>query len=162
MTQSPIEDACIQIKPTPKLVQFLLKNVQVDSDTPKGIVELKNCKKSSRNSCVLSLVDVKWLKAFLVKYRETRREEIYLHELIRGAKVVLPQPKVIPRNPELDARVKKLYAQQQNKVYQRMTKHVDNFRSKAPEDTLAYQSKHKGYKRWIGSKFWFCFSKRDE
>lgn len=90
---------------------------------------------------LLSLKDLHWLYQYINKYNKDNLKKVYLHELIEGCEIVLPKNPQIPRNPELENRCKKLRAQHENKVYNSMTKNVDNVRKKYPEDTLAFQSK---------------------
>lgn len=135
-----IEDHHIKIKPTLKLTDFILKNL-ADKDIPDNINKLKNSPKNKRSNCFLSVNDIKWLKSYIVEHQNTFSTNIYLHELLEGVDVKLPEPKVTPRNPELEARIKRLQAQQDARDYKAMTKGVDNFRKHLPEDTIAYQSK---------------------
>lgn len=89
---------------------------------------------------LLSLQDLHWIYRHIIKSKDSQNK-VYLHELIEGSEIILPENQEVPRNPELEKRCKKLRAQQQNKDYHDMTKNVDNVRKKYPEDTLAYQSK---------------------
>ncbi|XP_046569754.1 LOW QUALITY PROTEIN: transmembrane protein 199-like [Haliotis rubra] len=52
-------------------------------------------------------------------------EKIYLHELMQGSEVCLPTVKLPPRNPELEARIQKLKAEQSNREYRHMTRNID-------------------------------------
>lgn len=135
-----IEDHHIKIKPTSKLTNFILKNLP-DKDVPDNINILKKSPKNKRVNCFLSINDIKWLKTYILEHQSTFSKGIYIHELLEGVDVKLPEPKVTPRNPELEARIKKLQAQQDARDYKAMTKGVDNFRKHLPEDTIAYQSK---------------------
>ena len=40
----------------------------------------------------------------------------------------MPEPKLAPRNPDLEARIKKLKVQQEQKDYEKMTDNVDPWR----------------------------------
>jgi len=46
---------------------------------------------------------------------------VYLHELLEGTDVNLPEPVIPPRDPELEARVQKLRAEAAEREYSRMT-----------------------------------------
>ncbi|XP_065281132.2 transmembrane protein 199 [Dermacentor albipictus] len=56
---------------------------------------------------------------------------VYLHKLLEGSELCLPSPVTPPRNPELEARVQKLKAQQLNRDYDRMTSDVDVCRARS-------------------------------
>lgn len=56
---------------------------------------------------------------------------VYLHKLLEGSELCLPTPVTPPRNPELEARVQKLKAQQLNRDYDRMTSDVDVCRARS-------------------------------
>ncbi|KAL4224025.1 hypothetical protein ACF0H5_017482 [Mactra antiquata] len=56
---------------------------------------------------------------------ESGDKKIYLHEMLDGSDLVLPEYKAPPRNPELEARCKKLRAQLEDKQYKAMVKNVD-------------------------------------
>lgn len=49
----------------------------------------------------------------------------HFHEMMSGCEMVLPEPKFPPRNPELEARIKKLRAEQENREYRKMTENID-------------------------------------
>ncbi|XP_033747376.1 transmembrane protein 199-like [Pecten maximus] len=49
----------------------------------------------------------------------------YLHEVLQDSDINLPCVKLPPRNPELEARIQKLKAEQENKRYKEMTRNVD-------------------------------------
>uniref|UniRef100_A0A131YIQ4 Endoplasmic reticulum based factor for assembly of v atpase n=1 Tax=Rhipicephalus appendiculatus TaxID=34631 RepID=A0A131YIQ4_RHIAP len=56
---------------------------------------------------------------------------VYLHKLLEGSELCLPSPVTPPRDPELEARVQKLKAQQLNRDYDRMTSDVDVCRARS-------------------------------
>lgn len=143
MPLESIVDPTIRIKPSIKLVDFILKNIRDTDDAPTGIVSLSKSKKSKKEiaNVTLKIEDLRWLNKYLAEYRKTATEKIYLHELFDNSDVILPSPKVTPRNPELEARIKKLKAQQNAREYQAMTKNIDSVRKFLPEDSISYQSK---------------------
>lgn len=53
----------------------------------------------------------------------------------------LPENEIVPRNPELEKRIQRLKAEQEQRKYESMTKNVDSTRQNKPEDTIAFQSK---------------------
>ncbi|XP_014674869.1 PREDICTED: transmembrane protein 199-like [Priapulus caudatus] len=52
-------------------------------------------------------------------------EKVYLHELLADSEVLLPQPVMEPRNPELVVRLERLKHEQEDREYRKMTKGVD-------------------------------------
>lgn len=82
----------------------------------------------------LTVSDLKWLK-------HNVDLDVPLHELLTKWDVEVPEPPVIPRNPELEARIQRLKVEQEERDYRSMTKNVDSIRVKHPEDTIGYQLK---------------------
>lgn len=145
MPLESIANPTITIKPSVKLIDFILNNVKDKvNDAPDGITFLYKSRKSKKEkiaNAILKIEDLKWLNKYLKKYRETVTKKIYLHELFDDSDVILPMPKETPRNPELEARIQKLKAEQNTREYQSMTKSIDSMRKFLPEDSIAYQSK---------------------
>jgi hypothetical protein len=56
------------------------------------------------------------------------QQKLHFHELVSKCELILPQPQFAPRNPELEARIKKLKIQQDQREYNRMTDNVDPWR----------------------------------
>lgn len=139
MPVEQIEDPSVRLRPTLKLINFVKKHVNA-KDLPDCFREIKKSNKNS-SPVLLKVQDIKWLNNLLINHRSKNEEKIYLHELLEGVDLILPEPKITPRNPVLDARVRKLQAQQDARDYNAMTKDVDALRRKLPDDTLAYQSK---------------------
>ncbi|KAJ7309019.1 hypothetical protein JRQ81_008305 [Phrynocephalus forsythii] len=50
--------------------------------------------------------------------------EVYLHELLEGSEIFLPEVKKPPKNPELAARLEKIKARLANEEYKQMTRNV--------------------------------------
>jgi len=143
MPLESIVDPTIKIKPSSKMIDFISCNVK-DSVAPDNIRLLHKSKRSKEGkivNAILTLTDIRWLNDFLINYRKTATKKIYLHELLSNSDVILPTLKETPRNPELEARIQKLTAQQNAKEYEAMTKSIDSARKFLPEDTIAYQSK---------------------
>lgn len=144
MPLESIVDPTITIKPSVRLIDFILNNVKDINDAPGGITFLCKSKKSKKEkiaNAMLKIEDLSWLNKYLKKYRKSATKMIYLHELFDDSNVLLPMPKETPRNPELEARIQKLRAQQNAREYQTMTKSIDSMRKFLPEDSIAYQSK---------------------
>jgi hypothetical protein len=64
----------------------------------------------------------------------------HFHEIMEKCVVILPEPVIPPRNPELEARVQKLRAQQAERDYKRMTLNISG-RQHYTEEPLSHQSK---------------------
>lgn len=141
MSVEPNEDSTLKIQPNAKLVDFFTNRMKNATGAPKNIRKLKSCSASERSECFLSVKDIEWLNSYLSERRKTSNEKIYIHELLVDADLQLPKPKVTVRSPELEARIKKLTAQQNAREYRAMTKGIDSFQKHHPEDTIAYQSK---------------------
>ncbi|XP_073421806.1 transmembrane protein 199 [Dendrobates tinctorius] len=70
-----------------------------------------------------SLVSFRVLRELHSLLRE-RGSSIYLHELLEGSEIHLPEVKLPERNPELVARLEKIKAKLANEEYKRITKNV--------------------------------------
>ncbi|KAK9306571.1 hypothetical protein QLX08_002767 [Tetragonisca angustula] len=136
-----IEDPSIKIKPNKKLIEFICKNVKKTSSTPPTIIAIKKSTKDKQKDILLKLNELRWLNKYLEEYRTINMESIYLHELLEEDDIKLPTPKVTPRNPELEARMQKLRAEQNAIKYRAMTKNVDTATRNLPEDSISYQMK---------------------
>lgn len=160
-----IKDPTISLKCGFKLRKYLLehKNAILKEEAPENICNLIKDK-----TVLLKLTDITWLNSFLQQKNESTDllqgnelddeiknflsdknisdrtnpdTNIYLHEVLEGCDLVLPQNEVIKRNPVLEARIKKLQKEQEEREYKAMTKNVDMTKKFAVEDSLAYQSK---------------------
>lgn len=143
MPLESIVDPAITIKPTTKLIDFIL-NIREKNDAPIGIASLhkyKKYKKEKIANATLKIEDLRWLNKYLGEYRKTATKKVYLHELFNSSDIILPSPKVTSRNPELEARIQRLMEQQNAREYRAMTKSIDSVRKFLPEDSIAYQSK---------------------
>lgn len=142
-------------KDTPKVKQPKLGYVITDEDKkfisslelPEENQSWKDLplkpKISLPDDTLLTLQDLHWLFRHIQKENRTcdTNGKVYLHELLEKSEIVFPKNEEIPRNQELEKRCQKLKAEQQNREYQNMTKNVDGFRRKLPEDTISYQLK---------------------
>lgn len=96
---------------------------------------------SNTDGC-LNLHDIQILYEFIVKENEFRSDnKIYLHEMLEGSEIIFPKTEQLLRNSQLESRRGKLKIQQENKAYAEMTKNVDSFQLKYPEDSVGYQMK---------------------
>lgn len=118
-------------------------------------------KEKERSELTLNLNDLRWIDRYLTKQRQSDEGVGYLHELLGGSKLVLPQNEIVERNPELEARCQRLRREQDERNYKSMTKNVDCSRTHAPDDTISYQS---GWINWSSPYrfaswiFWISFS----
>ena len=73
---------------------------------------------------------------------------MHFHELISECEISLPQPQYPPRDPVLEARCKKLRAQQAEREYQKMTSNIDsgNHGLNKHNDTDSFSHQSKIYK----------------
>ncbi|XP_054545284.1 transmembrane protein 199 isoform X2 [Talpa occidentalis] len=60
----------------------------------------------------------------LHQYLRERDSTLYLHELLEGSEIYLPEVVKPPRNPELVARLEKIKIQLANEEYKRITRNV--------------------------------------
>ncbi|KOB71353.1 Uncharacterized protein OBRU01_13904, partial [Operophtera brumata] len=89
----------------------------------------------------LTTSDIDWLYNYLQNQKSNNQDVPYLHDLLAGANIEVPENSVIKRNPVLEARCVKLRKQQEAREYRKMTKTVDNVRLRFPEDSISYQMK---------------------
>lgn len=65
----------------------------------------------------------------------------YLCDAIGEAELILPENEIVERNPVLEKRIQRLKREQEQRVYNTMTKNVDTSRRFEPEETISYQCK---------------------
>lgn len=107
-----------------------LENVSSDDENKQTL----NSKKKEKFTD-LTLPEIKKLKSEL-------GSSSFLCDLIEASalRLKLPENEIIPRNPELEKRIQRLKAEQEQRRYESMTKNVDSRRKHQPEDTIAFQS----------------------
>lgn len=153
------EDSAIQISPSAKLKSFITDHLKDLEGTPERIKVLANAnpttalrKRGGKSALsipnqsdmpLLCVEDFNWLYSQVKILREKGdpSSSTYLHKLLEGCEIVLPQPPVIERNPELEARIQRLKKEQEEREYKAMTKNVDNVRVRHPDDSIGYQMK---------------------
>ncbi|XP_034253446.1 transmembrane protein 199 [Thrips palmi] len=151
------EESTIKISPSEKLKDFIREHHKEWEDVPERIKAVSNPNVPVRKrggKAALSLAvpdpspflhvdDMNWLNTQVKKLRENGDQSsgVYLHKLLQGCDIVLPQPPVIERNPELEARVQRLRKEQEDRQYRAMTKNVDTVRMRHPDDSIGYQMK---------------------
>jgi len=104
-------DPLIRLRPSAELSDFI---EYLHNDHPGPMAEGLSGKD------LLTVADIRWVydQRHLLK-------DVHFHEIIKDCQMVLPEPKFPPRNPELEARIQKLKAEQAEKEYKRMTENVD-------------------------------------
>ncbi|XP_063616890.1 uncharacterized protein LOC134790063 [Cydia splendana] len=116
------------------------KKRQLESDSTEIEKESQDNEKE-RDGPFLKTSDLDWLYVYLNTVRSTETDTPYLHELMEGVHIEMPENSVIKRNPVLEQRCVKLRAQQEARDYRKMTKGVDNVRIRFPDDSIAFQLK---------------------
>ena len=136
MAESKI-DPEIRIKPSENLLHFIQN--YLDEDCPKIPENFVNKKIET-----LSILDVTWIQNYMSQKDSELRKNWpqfkYFHELMEESTVILPEPQIPPRNPDLEARIQRLKVQQAERDYKRMTQNVSG-RPAYTEEPLANQSK---------------------
>lgn len=128
-----IEDPQVKICIPKKDVKKLKSKIEaLNHDSLPDNLEKEILK--NHDDAKLTVNDLKWLKYNIDL-------ELPLHELLTKWDVEVPEPPVIPRNPELEARVQRLKVEQEERDYRSMTKNVDSVRIKHPEESIGYQMK---------------------
>ena len=75
---------------------------------------------------------------------QTESPKIYLHELAKGCKIVLPSPPPDPpRSKELEARIERLRKEQEQRQYNKMVQNVSRIPEDNKEESFAAESKNK-------------------
>jgi len=77
----------------------------------------------------IETIEVDKVNELRESYQEQKSaDSLHFHQLISKCELILPEPKLAPRNPDLEARIKELKAQQERKDYEKMTDNVDPWR----------------------------------
>ncbi|CAE1159369.1 TMEM199 [Acanthosepion pharaonis] len=71
-----------------------------------------------------TVVPIRLVKAVHKALNQERMEPIYLHEMLEGCELHLPEYTAPPRNPELETRIQRLKAEAAEREYKKMTKNV--------------------------------------
>lgn len=147
---------CEHRKPRKDVLVTKINTLIVNSEDKKYIKSL-NLAKNNPDECAeesketsekttktqlkhaLTVSDVRWLHDYIVNINKISETKVYLHELFEGSEVFLPENEEHSRDAELEKRCCKLRAQQENILYNAMTKHIDAVRKRHPEDSIAYQ-----------------------
>lgn len=123
----------IKFKPSEEVQKYLriAYSCSNEIDIPDKITE------AAKNDFqgAIELDEFLWLRPRLPK-------NIFIHNLIEQCEIILPEVKIPPRNPELEKRIQKLQALEEQRQYREMTKNVDSVRVRHPEDSIAFQCKY--------------------
>jgi hypothetical protein len=122
-----------QVKFTDRELELLLKVNDSKIEENHENVNKKEQPGRKEKATSFSLPQLKGLKSEL-------DESTYLCDLIDGAELRLPENEIVERNPVLEKRIQRLKAEQEQRIYNSMTKNIDNRRKFIPEDTIAFQS----------------------
>jgi hypothetical protein len=124
-----------QVKFSDRELELLLKlnDLKVEEKTSTNEVSKEKLSKNDKTTS-LTLSEVKQLK-------EELDDSSYLCDFIELAELKLPQNDIVERNPVLEKRIQRLKAEQEQRVYNSMTKNVDSSRKHMPEETIAFQCK---------------------
>lgn len=128
-----IEDPQVKICVPKEEVQKLKSKIEA-SDYENLPENLERQILKNNDDAKLTVNDLKWLKCNIDL-------ELPIHELLTKWRIDVPEPPVIPRNRELEARIQRLRVEQEERDYRSMTKNVDSIRVKHPEDSIGYQIK---------------------
>lgn len=113
-----------------------LENFEIPKNEEENKENVSNEKKKKNKKDTIS-VNLKTLK----EIKNNLDENEFLCDLLQNATIELPENEIVERNPELEARIEKLKAQQQNRAYESMVRNVDSRRKHTePEDSIAFQS----------------------
>jgi len=121
------DDFCVV--PNEGLLNAMKRTAECQEHVPEGVWD---CIKKGESAGV---DEIQWL------HRNYKGGGSRLHEMLSDCEINLPEPTEPPRNPALEARIRKLKAEQEEREYRSMTKNVDNLRYKLPEDTISFQLK---------------------
>ena len=106
-------DPSVKVRPSKSMLAFL-EGLKDKDDVPKAL-------RNSNSQSELDVADVRWIFEKRSEIGEGKR----FHELLSECEVVLPSPVLPPRNPELEARVQRLRAEQEDREYRAMVAGID-------------------------------------
>lgn len=119
----------LMIKLNREMAEAFKEAMEGKEDIPESI---KMCSKVGN---LATVDDITWLHS-------NKKSTPAFHELISGCELQLPKPIETPRNPELEARIQRLKADQEEREYRRMIKNVESSkRARMPEESIGFQLK---------------------
>lgn len=119
----------------------ILTKIDKLTDLPEPSAESSELQKKStkRDKVVeLTLPQLKQLHAEL-------DESSFICDLIdlSAYELKLPENEIVPRNPQLEERIQRLKAEQEQRRYDDMTRNIDSGKVHHPEDSIAFQREYR-------------------
>lgn len=127
----------------PSQVKFSARELELLGKVNEINLEKTSTKENENKSGKLTKKD-KLTTLTLSELKELKEElefPVFLCDVIEGAVVKLPENEIVERNPVLEKRIQRLKAEQEQRVYNSMTKNVDSSRKYQPEETISFQRK---------------------
>ncbi|KAL3856460.1 hypothetical protein ACJMK2_011216 [Sinanodonta woodiana] len=134
----------VEVLLTPSLLSYLNEAITCGcrDDVKKYILEYTK----STDVKTIKIKDVKSLHKVINDIRcSADQPKVYLHEMLEGSDLHIPEFKCHPRNPILEARIKRLQAQQENREYNKMVRNVQA----QPDDFVAVGKDYKDLNRQL-------------
>lgn len=132
-SDSTSQQGSLQVQFSDREIELLKKVNDLEFHKGKTNDKKENVAKNSKTTS-LTLKEVKDLKSAL-------DDSNYLCDIVNGAELKLPENEIVERNPVLEKRIQRLKMQQEQRVYDSMTKNVDSSRKYQPEETISFQCK---------------------
>ena len=133
-------DPEIRIRPSEELREFVRNFIdESEPEVPENIF-------CSGPEATFSVSDVAWIRDYMAENQtELKKKWLgfrHFHEMMEKCVVLLPEPVIPPRNPELEARIQRLKAEQAERDYKKMTYNIAGKQSYT-EEPLSNQSKRR-------------------
>lgn len=131
-----------------KLIQFSEYEIEILAKIDK-LSELESSNSSPRESRIRSNKKDKVTEFTIPQIKKLKSElndsKFFLCDLIdiSALELKLPENEIVPRNPELEKRIQRLKAEQEQRTYENMTRNIDTAKARLPEDSIAFQCKFK-------------------
>lgn len=124
-------DPLIRFRPSEVFRSFLEFLADVESGIPENVTKFQD-----GGDAMLTVDDIKWIYDRKERLKDPKSpvKDLHFHELVEQCQMILPEPKFPPRNPELEARIQKLKAQQADREYKKMTQNIDGRQGLGHED----------------------------
>lgn len=127
-----------QVKFTERELDILKKVDKLEADKKSTNLNSKKASLKKEKTTSLTLPQLKQLKKDI-------GDSAFLCDFVDSAELRLPENEIVERNPVLEKRIQRLKAEQEQRVYNSMTKNVDNSRKYMPEETISFQCKCSHY-----------------
>lgn len=127
-----------EVKLTEKIYSFLKEQCH---QMPQNSKETKEIHKFIEKEPQPSSIPFRIVRYAFTEHKNTAgKKKVYLNELLEGSDLHLPEIIPPPRNLELEARIKKLKLEQQNKIYKDITRNVSIEQDK-PDESIQHDLK---------------------